>query len=108
MFGNTLLGQRVPAAISNARSAMEQHFTSDLRKKMREAGWPESIVSEVVVVNSTEGFRVDIPEEIRGSALDVEFGTHTTPPTGTLRTFMLRLGRGTSPEALLDNLGGAL
>lgn len=111
LFSNTVLGQMAPTVVERARRQLEEHFTSTLQSQVREAGWPEDIARSLAVVQSDEGFGVDIPEPFESRAYDIEYGTPGQPPKATIRQFRKRISDAEDPEvsnSLLEALSGGV
>jgi hypothetical protein len=96
LFSNTLVGKKSDGVIRDLRSGFEQSFTQSLRKQLSAAGWPASVVQALSVKHGHAGFDIDIPEQVKSSVLDLEYGTRTSSPRGSLRKFRRQLNRGAS------------
>lgn len=94
LFGNTLIGKKADGMIRDLRTDVEQRLTASLRAQLAEAGWPARLVQSLSVKHGDTGFDVKIPEGVKSAVLDIEYGTESAPPLGTLRKFRRRLDRG--------------
>ena len=85
---SVLLTSLKKVATDNAKriAAVE---TEKLRQNAMNAGWPSDVVSQISIVFDKDKLHVDYPDSVKGSILDLEYGTPSAPPSPVIRTSLL-------------------
>ena len=63
--------------------------TEKLRQNAMDAGWPSDVVDQISMVYEKDKLDVHYPDSVKGSILDLEYGTPSTPPSPVIRTSLL-------------------
>jgi hypothetical protein len=62
--------------------------TKSLQKYCLNDGWPEEVVNNLSIVNNGSEHTIYYPPYLTPKVNELEYGTQSTPPTGTLRRFL--------------------
>lgn len=62
-------------------------MSSRLRNDATELGWSQDVVGNLMVEHNDGEFKVQVHQDYRDKALDLEYGTPTQQPTAVIRKF---------------------
>lgn len=111
MLHSTEIGHAANRALGHATEATAEHLTGVFHSHARALGWPERVTSSARVKHDGAQYTVDIPEHALDDAMDLEYGTQSTPPAAAIRQFSNRVDEysgGVFGNAFLDSIGGIL
>ena len=62
--------------------------TKALQKYCLDHGWPAEVVNNLSIINDGSEYTVYYPPYLTSKVNDLEYGTQSTQPSGTLRRFL--------------------
>lgn len=86
-------------------SALADSYLSEtLRHHATSHGWPQDLSQSLGVHHHDGHVRVSIPDHLVESAMDLEYGTPSTPPTATIRQFLNRHSHMVKPLMQVEDM----
>ena len=60
-------------------------ITSDIQSLASQSGWDDEVASNTIAMFNGHGFTVEVPSDLNSRAMDYEYGTSSSRPSGVLR-----------------------
>lgn len=75
----------------------DSYLSSALRTHAASNGWPQNLSQSLGVHHHDGHVRVSIPDHLVEQAMDLEYGTPSTPPSAAVRQFLNRTSHMVQP-----------
>lgn len=77
----------VVKALKNSLHQLAVHMTDQLQQRALSEGWDPEVANSLTVNYQHKKFIMNVADEHKNRAFDIEFGTQKTAPKGTIRRF---------------------